>query len=168
MKKITVHPSMRGYFAEEVWIKMKKNKKIYVLVNDLGFGMWDRVRTDFPDRFINVGAAEQSQLGMAVGLALEGKIPLVYSITSFLLFRPFETIRNYINYEKIPVKLIASGRDRDYLDDGFTHWAEEDKDILKIFKNIKAVWPKDKKEIPALVSKMLKSNKPWYINLSRY
>lgn len=164
----TPHPSMRGYFAYFIWQEMKKNKNIYVLVNDLGFGMWDRVRKDFPDRFINVGAAEQSQLGLAVGLALEGKIPVCYSITSFLLFRPFEIIRNYIDFEKIPVKLIAAGRDKDYLHDGFSHWAQEDKQILNIFKNIKAVWPKDKKEISNLVKQMLKSNKPWYINLSRY
>lgn len=166
--KYTPHPSMRGYFAYFIWQEMKKNKKIYILVNDLGFGMWDRVRKDYPDRFLNVGAAEQVQLGLAVGLALEGKIPVVYSITSFLLFRPFEIIRNYIDFEKIPVKMIGSGRDKEYLDDGFSHWAEEDKQILAIFKNIKAVWPKDKKEISNLVKQMLKSNKPWYINLSRY
>ena len=146
---------------------MKKNNKIWVLTNDLGYKMWDKIRADFPERFLNVGAAEQSMMGIAVGMALEGKIPIVYSITTFLLYRPFETIRNYINYEKIPVKLVGSGRNKDYIIDGISHWAEEDKKIMKILNNIVSVWPKTEKEIPKLVSDMIKSNKPWYVNLKR-
>lgn len=158
---------MRGQFAYYVYKQMAKNKKIWVLTNDLGYKMWDRVREDYPDRFINVGAAEQALLGIAVGLALEGKVPIVYSITSFLLFRPFETIRNYIHLEKIPVKLVGSGRDKDYLHDGKSHWAKEDRKLIQILTNIKAVWPENLEEIPNLVEKMVKSNKPWYVNLRR-
>lgn len=161
------HPSMRAHFAYAVHKKMTKNKNIWVIVNDLGYKMWDKVREDFPDRFINVGAAEQTMIGLAIGLALSGKIPIVYSITSFLLFRPFETIRNYIHYEKIPVKLVGGGRNRDYLHDGLSHWAKEDKKIMAILKNIKAVWPKSNKDIPQIVEKMIKSTKPWYLNLRR-
>src|SRR6266480_298784 len=99
---------MRPLFASSVHEHMKKNINIYVIVNDLGYRMWDKIREDFPNRFINVGAAEQTLIGVGIGLALNGKIPIVYSITTFLLYRPFETIRNYLNYEKIPVKLIGS------------------------------------------------------------
>lgn len=166
MKKIK-HLHMRALFAHSIHEKMRQNKKIYVVVGDLGYKMWDTVRKDFPDRFINVGAAEQTLIGIGVGLALNGKIPIVYSITTFLLYRPFETIRNYINYEKIPVKLIGSGRNKDYIHDGISHWAEEDKQIMSIFKNIKSTWPDDIDEIPKLVNKMIKSNHPWYINLKR-
>lgn len=158
---------MRPYFSECLHKHMKKNKKIYVIVNDLGYGMWDKIRKDYPDRFINVGAAEQTLIGVGVGLALSGKIPIVYSITTFLLYRPFETIRNYIHYEKIPVKLIGSGRGKDYIHDGISHWVEEDKDIMKIFKNIKAYWPEDTKEISKLIDKMISDEKPYYINLKR-
>lgn len=159
---------MRGYFAQCIHQAMKKNNKIWVLVNDLGFGMWDFVRKDYPNRFVNVGAAEQALIGAACGLSLEGKIPICYSISSFLLFRPFELIRNYINREKIPVILAGSGRDKEYLQDGFSHFANEDKQIMSMFKNITAIWPEDKAEIPKIVGKMLKSNKPWYINLKRF
>ena len=78
-----------------------------------------------------------------------------------------ETIRNYINHEKIPVKLIGAGRDRDYSHDGFSHWAEEDKEVLKIFSNITAKWPGKKEEIPAIVKEMIEDNNPWYLNLKR-
>jgi len=159
--------SMRACFSEALYIRMTKNKKVWVIVNDLGYKMWDKIRLDFPDRFINVGAAEQALIGIAIGLALENKIPFVYSITTFLLYRPFETIRNYINHEKIPVKLIGSGRNKDYIHDGISHWAEEDRKVMNIFKNIKAKWPQAAGEIPNLIDEMLESKKPWYVNLKR-
>ena len=159
--------TQRRLFADIIYKKMLVNKNIWVITGDLGYKMWDQIKQEFPERFLNVGASEQSMLDIAVGMALEGKIPVVYSITTFLLYRPFETIRNYINHEKIPVKLIGSGRNKDYLHDGFSHWAQEDKKVLKIFKNIEAKWPTTIKEIPSLVNNMLASNKPWYINLTR-
>ncbi len=167
MRKMIPHPSMRGYFAYHLYQQMLKNEKIWIVTGDLGYKMWDFVRESFKERFINVGAAEQSMVGIAVGLALEGKIPVVYSITTFLLYRPFETIRNYINYEKIPVKLVGSGRNFDYTHDGISHWADEDREVMKILKNIKPVWPENKEEIPSLVEEMINDPNPWYINLRR-
>lgn len=167
VKKKLPHPSMRGYFAYYLYKEMERNSKIYLITGDLGYKMWDEIKKDFPDRFINAGASEQAMMGLAVGLALEGKIPFVYSITTFLLYRPFETIRNYLNFERIPVRLIGSGRGRDYTHDGISHWPEEEKEVIAIFKNINAVWPESLMEIPLLVKKMIKINKPWYVNLRR-
>ncbi len=167
MKDYIPHPSFRGYFAHELYLQMQKNENIWIIVGDLGYKMWDKIREDFPDRFINAGASEQAMMGIAVGLALEGKIPFVYSISTFLILRPFETIRNYIDFEKIPVKLVGSGRGKDYLHDGISHWLLQDYELMKLFKNIESRWPRDKEEIPALVNEMLNSDKPWYINLKR-
>ncbi|MDE2590931.1 MAG: hypothetical protein KGL95_14845, partial [Patescibacteria group bacterium] len=110
-QKTLLSTNMRARFAHELHKQMKKNPEIFVVTSDLGYKMWDSVRKDFPDRFINVGAAEQAMIGIGIGLSLAGKIPFIYSITSFLLYRPFETIRNYIHHEKIPVRLVGSGRD---------------------------------------------------------
>ncbi len=167
MNKNTINPKMRAIFASVIYERMKTNNKIWILVNDLGYKMWDKVRADFPDRFINVGAAEQALIGIAVGLSLKGKIPIVYSISTFLLYRPFETIRTYINHEKIPVKLIGGGRGKDYAHDGISHWIEDDKSVMNVFKNIHSKWPETFEEIPDLVDDMIKSNKPWYVNLRR-
>ena len=159
---------MRKTFVQEITKHARLNKDIIVVVGDLGFNVWDEFRKELPDQFINVGASEQAGMGIAVGLALEGKIPLFYSITPFVLYRPFETIRNYIHHEKIPVKLIGTGRDRDYLDHGFCHWAEEDRIIFdKVFDNILAVWPEDKESIPQYVEMMLRVKDPVYLNLKR-
>lgn len=165
---MTRHESMRGYFAYELYQQMKKNKNIILLTGDLGYKVFDAIRDEMPDQFINCGAAEQTMMGMAVGLALEDKIPVVYSISTFLLYRPFETIRNYINHEKIPVKLIGSGRGKDYAHDGFSHWIEEDQVVMdKVFKNIQVGYPEEKEDIPYIVGMMLKHKKPYYINLKR-
>jgi transketolase C-terminal domain/subunit len=75
--------------------------------------------------------------------------------------------RNYIHYEKIPVRLVSSGRDKDYLHDGVSHWAEEDKRLMKILSNIHSVWPENTNELPAIVENMINSNNPWYVNLRR-
>lgn len=170
MKKLPIkfrNDSIRGWFVYELYNQMLRNNNIWVITGDLGYHVLDRIKRDFPDRFINVGAAEQSMMGIAVGLALQDKIPFVYSITAFLLYRPFETIRNYIHHEKIPVRLVGVARGRDYEEEGISHWAKEDKRIMSIFQNIEARWPKTKKEVAQLVKEMVKNNIPWYINLQR-
>ena len=146
---------------------MGKNKDIVVLTGDLGYGLWDRIRIDYQDRFFNVGSSEQLMMGMASGFAMEGKIPVIYSITPFLLYRPFEFVRNYVNHEKLPVKLIGGGRDRDYGYLGFSHWAEEDKEIMKNFKNIKMVHPSSIDIMNANFKYVIDKKTPLYMNLKR-
>lgn len=158
---------MRKIFFRELYKRMKINKKIWAITGDLGYIGFDDIRKDFPDRFINVGAAEQSMIGIAVGLALEDKIPFVYSITPFLLFRGFEGIRNYINREKIAVKLVGSGRNSDYIHDGFSHWAGDDVKIMKFFTNIIPLWPKKEKDIIPLMDHIIATPRPFYLNLKR-
>lgn len=158
---------MRKAFFNELHQRMVTNKNILAISGDLGFGGFDTIKREFPDRFFNTGAAEQSMMGIAVGLAIEGKIPFVYSITPFLLFRPFETIRNYLNHEKIPVKLVGSGREGDYINNGFSHWAGDDRIIKKVFPNIITLKPKTKGEIPYYINYMIRTKKPFYLNLIR-
>jgi len=157
----------RRLFADEIHATMKSNDTIYVLTGDFGYRMWDQVRDDYPERYYNVGAGEQALIGIGIGLALEKKIPIIYTATPFLLYRPFETIRNYVEHEQIPVKLVSSGRNRDYFHEGFSHWAEEDRRVMNLFPHITSCWPKTVEDVSRVVPKMLKDNKPWYINLRR-
>lgn len=161
------HESMRGYFAFALHQAMQQNDNIWLLVGDLGYKVFDQHRADFPDRVINCGAAEQAMLDISVGLALEGRVPFVYSITPFLLYRPFETIRTYINHEQIPVKLIGSGRDYDYSHDGISHWSTDDRQVMALFPNIDSYWPEEKQELEHLVPHLVVKNTPSYINLRR-
>lgn len=157
---------MRKQFANLLHQKMALNENIWLLTGDLGYGLWDKIRIDYPKRFINVGSSEQLMLGIASGMAMEGKIPYVYSITPFLLYRPFEWIRNYLDHEKLPVKLIGGGRKKDYGYLGFSHWAEEDKIVMSAFSNINCFWP-DENELPEVLNNSLQNNLPCYINLAK-
>jgi transketolase len=157
---------MRKEFAALLYQMMSTNENIILLTGDLGYGMFDNIRRDFGDRFVNVGSAEQLLIGVGIGLSYTGKIPVCYSITPFLLGRPFEMIRNYVNHEKVPVKLIGGGRDQDYSHDGFTHHANDDMDILYSFENIVKV-KSDIFDENELRNHILSQN-PVYINLKRF
>ena len=159
--------SQSGYFADTLYDEMGKNKDIFLVTGDVGKGVLDDIKRDFPDRYINTGAAEQSLLDIGVGLAMSGKIPICYSITPFLLYRGFETIRNYINHEQIPVILVGRGRDKDYDNCGFSHWAEDDYKIMEIFDNIDCYWPESKEEASKYLLEALESERPSYLNLSK-
>jgi len=158
---------MRRTFFKELHKHMEQNDKILSLTGDLGYGGFDKIITDYPDRFLNCQAAEFSMMGLACGLGLEGKIPVVYSIGTFLIYRPFEIIRTYINHENIPVKLISSGRDKDYEHDGISHWMHDIKQYLDTFSNIKQYWPETEAEMINCLPELLSNNKPCFLSLKR-
>lgn len=158
---------MRYKFAEALEKEMEKNKNVFFITADLGYKIFDNIFTKFPTRAMTIGAAEQLMLGMAVGLASSGKIPVVYSITPFLLYRPFELLRNYLDNESSNVKLVGSGRDSDYIHDGFTHYAGDDKIILSTLKNIECCWPNEKEEISSVLDYIINTHGPKYLNLKR-
>ena len=153
---------MRRKFASDLYQLMKKDSNIILITGDMGYGMFDKIRDKLPEQFINTGAAEMTMMGVAIGLALEGKIPVVYSITPFLLYRPFEAIRNYINHESIPVIMVGSGRGKDYDREGFSHDAS-DHEILRQFKNIVFLVYNNKFDL----KKIIYANRPVYLNLKR-
>lgn len=161
------HDSIRGWFAAALHEEMSKNDKIWCLTGDLGYGMLDQIRDDFPKRFVNVGASEQAALGIGVGLALENRVPFVYSITTFLVYRAFEWVRNYMWFEDVPVRLIGSGMDADYEHDGISHQPFEVAQILDVFPNIEQYFPEEKEDVPFLVHQMVEDNKPQFMCLRR-
>ena len=158
---------MRKDFAKLLFNEMKLNPNIYVITGDLGYGLWDEIRDTFPDRFFNVGSSEMVMMGMAIGLAMDGKIPFVYSITPFAIYRPFEMIRNYLNHEKIPVKILGGGRNDDYGYLGFSHWANEDMDVMGLFENVIKFKPSNQTELEESFKFSITNYSPVYINLKK-
>jgi transketolase len=158
---------MRKKFAELLLKEMNSDDRINLVVADMGFRMFDEIKAMHPTRFYNVGAAEQLALGMCVGICEEGGIAVAYSITPFLLYRPFEWLRNYLNHDGFPVKLVGSGRDMDYLEDGFTHWACDDFRIMECFSRIDKYWPENEHELESKFSEFIYSTTPAYLNLKR-
>ena len=161
------HDSIRGWFAYQLYLEMATNKDIYLLVGDLGYKIFDQHFKDFPDRCINTGAAEQALIDIGIGLSLEGKIPVCYSITPFLIYRPFESLRTYINHENIPIILAGSGHDKDYEIDGFSHDASDIKPFLDLLPNIQQAYPDSKEQIPSILQTMIQSKRPCFLSLKR-
>ena len=158
---------MRRELAKLLFDEMGLNPNIYLITGDLGYGLWDSIRDTYPNRFFNVGSSEMAMMGMAIGLAMEGKIPFVYSITPFAIYRPFEMIRNYINHENIPVKILGGGRDEEYGYLGFSYWASEDIAALNVFENLIKFKPRTQEELENAFKFAINENKPTYINLKK-
>lgn len=153
---------MRRRFGKILNDLAKKDKKIYLLVGDIGYGIFDDFRKNHPQRFINMGICEQSLIGVASGMALEGLKPWVYTITPFLIERPFEQIKLDINQQKANVKLVGFA---DYPTLGPTHSEINGKKLMSLFKNIKSFYPKDSNETELFTKKSYKTNGPTFISL---
>jgi transketolase len=153
---------MRRKFGKIINELAKKDKKIFLLVGDIGYGIFDDFRKNHPKRFINLGICEQSLIGFASGLALQGLKPWVYTITPFLIERPFEQIKLDIDQQKTNVKLVGFA---DYPKLGPTHSEVNAKKLMSLFKNIKSYFPKDGMGTEKMILKSYKNNGPNFISL---
>ena len=133
---------MRRCFGKIINKIANKDKKVILLVGDIGYGIFDEFSKNHPNRFYNMGICEQSIIGFASGLALEGLKPWVYTITPFLIERPFEQIKLDIDQQKTNVKLVGFA---DYPTLGPSHSELNAKKTMSVFKNIKSYFPKDSK-----------------------
>jgi transketolase len=153
---------LRRIFGKILFDLAKKDKKIVLLVGDIGYGIFDDFRKHFSNRFFNMGICEQSLISAASGMALEGLKPCVYTITPFLIERPFEQIKLDIDQQKANVKLVGFA---DYPNLGPTHSELVNKNTMKLFKNIKSYFPKDSNETERITKKCFKQNGPCFISL---
>ena len=154
---------MRYPFGKLMVDLIKKNPKIYVLCADIGFGVFDTLKEEVPDHLLNTGIAEQATIGMASGMAMEGFIPLVYTITPFLIERPFEQIKLNVMQQKQNVKLISYG---DYPDLGPTHITSNLKLLCEALK-IPLLEPKSVEETLQMTNEMFTHNNPVFMYLSK-
>jgi transketolase len=153
---------LRRKFGKTLFELAKKDKKIVLLVGDIGYGIFEDFRKNLPNRFFNMGICEQSLISAASGIALEGLKPWVYTITPFLIERPFEQIKLDINQQKANVKLVGFA---DYPNLGPTHQELINKNTMKLFKNIKSYFPKDSNETERVIKECSRLNEPCFISL---
>ena len=153
---------MRRSFGKIITELAAKDEKIYVLVGDIGYRVFDDFREKFPDRFINMGICEQSMIGVSAGLALEGLKPWVYTITPFLIERPFEQVKLDIDQQNVDVKLVGFS---DYPTLGPTHTELNGKKLLQLFSNITSYFPEDGEETKKVTYLAYEKNGPAFISL---
>jgi transketolase len=135
---------MRNTFSEELYQAATKNPDVYIVVADISpVGSMANFSEEYPDRFINVGVAEQSMIGICAGLALKGCQPFAYTIASFSLYRPFEMIRDDLCYQNLPVTIVGMGAGVLYSTLGSTHHTQEDIAIAGALPNMQIIAPCD-------------------------
>ena len=153
---------MRRRFGKLISELAIKDQKIVLLVGDIGYGIFDDFRKQHPKRFFNLGICEQSLLGTAAGMSLEGLKPWVYTITPFLIERPFEQLKLDIDQQSVNVKLVGFA---DYPKLGPTHSETNAEKIMELFKNIKPFFPKNSQETENAVLECHKNIGPNFISL---
>src|SRR5437773_5061026 len=129
----------------------KKDERIVFIGSDLGIGTLDNFRTDMPDRFFMEGVSEANVVGMAAGMALEGRIVYVNTIATFLTRRCFEQVVLDLGLHNVNVRLIANGGGVVYAPLGPTHLAIDDIAILRAVPNMTIVAPCDAEEMKRLM-----------------
>ena len=120
---------MRKPFIEKLTELAKKDPKVIFIIGDVGFSFVEPFKERFPNQFLNVGALEQTMMGVAVGLANVGWKPYVYTMMNFILARPYEQVRNDICYSKANVKLFAVKGSEAYKFLGMSHNLTEEEEV---------------------------------------
>lgn len=154
---------MRKAFGRTIAEIINKDKRNYMLMCDIGYGVFDELQRDNPDHLINTGIAEAATIGMASGMAMEELRPWVYTITPFLLERPFEQIKIDVVGQKQNVKLVSYF---DYDIMGTTHRTNNVAEICKILK-IDMIAPKSYQETVDVINSISGEDKPYFIYLTK-
>lgn len=158
---------MRKIFIDRLVREATFNKKIILMVGDLGYGVIEPFKKKFPNRFFNAGVAEQNMAGVASGLALKGFHVFIYSIANFPTFRCAEQIRNDIDYHKLGVTIVSIGSGLGYGNLGYSHHAIQDYALLRSFPNTIIASPSNNEELEASLDYIFKKPQPSYLRLDK-
>ena len=158
---------MRAEFLDKIFEIAETDERLVFMTADLGFGVVERFAERFPDRFINVGVAEQAMIASATGLAEAGMIPYCYSIATFTSLRALEFTRNGPIAHGLPVKVVGVGAGMDYGFDGLTHFAIDDVSALRPYPGFLIWAPADAEEVTEDLEEIHNDPRPAYIRLLR-
>jgi transketolase len=153
---------MRSLFNKTLLKIARQDERIYMILADIGYGEIEEFAASFPDRFFNVGVAEQNMTGVACGVAMEGNIAVTYSIANFPTLRCLEQIRNDVCYHKANVKVVIIGGGLAYGALGVSHQSTEDLAIMRALPEMVVVAPADFAEAEAAVYAMIEHDGPFY------
>lgn len=146
----------------------KENENVVVLTADLaGATKTSLFEKEFPDRFINVGIAEQNMIGISAGLATTGKIPFASTFAMFAAGRAYDQIRNSVAYPKLNVKICGTHAGVTVGEDGATHQMLEDLSLMRSIPNMTVLCTSDDVQTKWAIKEMAKIDGPVYIRLAR-
>lgn len=159
--------AMRDAFLERIWRAMAEDSKIFFTCADFGSPVLDRIRADFPERFVNVGIAEQNLINVSAGLALEGYTVFAYAIAPFITMRCYEQARVSLallsEVRPMNVNLIGVGAGYSYVVSGPTHQCYEDITLMRALPNFQVLSPADHVAASALFDTCVDAGGPKYL-----
>lgn len=158
---------MRQVSLDMVYELAKKDKRVFFIGSDLGIGTLERFKEEMPERFLMEGISEANIIGIAAGLAMEGKIPYINTIATFLSRRCFEQVVVDLCLHNVNVRLLGSGGGLVYAPLGPTHEAIEDLAIMRTIPNMTVVAPADADEMRRLMWQTLDYQGPMYIRIAK-
>ncbi len=158
---------MRKTALNSVLKLAEKDERVLFIGSDLGAGTLDEFREKYPERFFMEGISEQNMIGMAAGLAMEGYIPYINTIASFLTRRCLEQIIIDLSLQNLPARLIGNGGGLVYAPLGPTHLAPDDLALMSAIPNMTVAAPSDAEEMRSFMEQSLEWPGPIYIRLGK-
>lgn len=158
---------MRTAFLRALLDVARGDPRVWLLTGDLGFSVLEPFAKELPDRYVNVGVAEQNMAGIAAGLAHSGNVVFVYSIANFPTFRCLEQIRNDICYPNLAVRIVSVGGGLGYGAAGYTHHGVEDVAILRALPGMTVISPGDPREAELATRALATRPGPAYLRLGK-
>ena len=167
MSKLIKNQDNRREFIDTLIELAEKDDKIVLIIPDVGFNYIEKFQEKFPDRFFNFGVTEQSTVIIASAMALAGYKPYVYSMINFVLFRPYEMVRNGVVAHNANVKLLGVKGSSAYKFLGFSHNLLNEREDINACRNmgLKSYVPKTPQRVNAIIKKTYQLNQPCYIRL---
>lgn len=159
---------MRIVFANTLVDLAQKDQRICFITPDMGYSIIDDFQNTFPERYFNIGIAEQNVIAVAAGMALAGFKPYVYSVIPFIIHRCLEQIRVNVAYAKTDVKIIGIGSGFEYGSAGATHYGMEDISIMRSLPDMDIFAPGDMYEMAEITKLTAKNDRPAYIRIGRH
>jgi len=158
---------MRNEFVRALVEVGEIDSRVLLLTGDLGYNALEPFAERFPDRFFNIGVAEQNMVGVATGLAEAGYVPFAYSIATFASMRAYEFIRNGPVLHELPVRIVGMGAGFDYGPNGHTHYALEDLALMRVQPDLAVLAPADSEQAEAAVRATRLIRGPAYLRLEK-
>ncbi len=159
--------AMRDAMLDRIWRAMAADEKIFFTCADFGSPVLDKIRADFPGRFVNVGIAEQNLINVSAGLALEGYTVFAYAIAPFITMRCYEQVRVSLallsEVRPMNVNLIGVGAGYSYVVSGPTHQCYEDITLMRAMPNMRVLSPADHVSAAALFDRCIEVSGPKYL-----
>ena len=158
--------NMRQQMVTTLEELMANDERLVVVLAEISYSLFNKNTTEFAERILNLGIMEQTMVGVAAGIAMEGFIPVVHSITPFLVERPFEQIKDDFCYQQLGGNFISTGASYDYSTEGMTHHGPGDVQLLRSLPGMQIVVPGTPGEFDSLFRESYANGSPTYYRLA--